>query len=83
MLFAKPTFSTATGVLTNYAQIGTPAFLILHRLPASLPRPGRQPRLANQLVNRVVQKASFQNPDFIGFFAPISKIRAGLLPTGF
>jgi hypothetical protein len=33
------------------------------------------------LVNRVVQKASFRSPEFIGFFAPISEIRAGLLPT--
>jgi hypothetical protein len=32
-------------------------------------------------VNRVVQKASFRSPEFIGFFAPISEIRAGLLPT--
>jgi hypothetical protein len=32
-------------------------------------------------VNRVVQKASFQNPNFIGFFAPISEIRAGPLAT--
>jgi hypothetical protein len=36
---------------------------------------------ANQLVNRAVQKASFHSPEFIGFFAPISEIRAGLLPT--
>jgi hypothetical protein len=39
------------------------------------------PSSANQLVNRVVQKASFRSPEFIGFFAPISEIRAGLLPT--
>jgi hypothetical protein len=30
---------------------------------------------------RVVQKASFRRPEFIGFFAPISEIRAGPLPT--
>jgi len=30
----------------------------------------------------VVQKASFRSPEFIGFFAPISKIRAGPLATG-
>jgi hypothetical protein len=59
-------------------------FVILQRLaPASLPRPGRQPCRANQLVNRVVQKASFRSPVFIGFFAPISEIRAGPLPTVF
>jgi hypothetical protein len=34
------------------------------------------------LMNRVVQKASFRSPEFIGFFAPISKIDAGVLPTG-
>jgi hypothetical protein len=34
-------------------------------------------------VNRVVQKAAFRSPEFIGFFAPISEIRAGPLPTGF
>jgi hypothetical protein len=45
--------------------------------------PGRQPRRVNQLVNRVVQKALFQNLNFIGFFAPISEIGAGLLPTVF
>jgi hypothetical protein len=39
------------------------------------------PGNANHLVNRVVQKASFRSPEFIGFFAPISEIRAGLLPT--
>jgi hypothetical protein len=32
-------------------------------------------------VNRVVQKASFRSPEFIGFFAPIPEIRAGPLPT--
>jgi hypothetical protein len=32
---------------------------------------------------RVVQKASFRSPEFIGFFAPISEIRAGPLPTVF
>jgi hypothetical protein len=31
----------------------------------------------------VVQKASFRSPEFIGFFAPISEIRAGLLPKHF
>jgi hypothetical protein len=31
----------------------------------------------------VVQKASFRSPKFIGFYAPISEIRAGPLPTGF
>jgi hypothetical protein len=44
-----------------------------------LGRPGN----ANQLVTRVVQKASFRSPKFIGFYAPISEIRAGPLPTGF
>jgi len=51
------------------------------RRSAPIPRPIRLPRRANQLVNRVVQKASFRSPDFIGFFAPISEIRDGPLPT--
>ncbi len=38
---------------------------------------------ANQLVNRVVQKASFRSPEFIGFFAPIFTNRAGPLATVF
>jgi hypothetical protein len=50
--------------------------------PASLPRSVGSPGNANQLVNRVVQKASFRNPEFIGFFARISEIRAGPLATG-
>lgn len=49
--------------------------------PASLPCPSRQPRLANQLVNRVVQKPSFCSPEFIGFFAPIFANRDGPLAT--
>ena len=31
---------------------------------------------------RVVQKASFRSPEFIGFFAPISENRGGPLATG-
>jgi hypothetical protein len=55
-------------------------------------RPKREPRCplhtllgslgnANQLVNRVVQKASFRSPEFIGFFSPIFANRAGPLAT--
>ena len=32
-------------------------------------------------MNRVVQKASFRSPEFIGFYAPISEIRNGPLVT--
>ena len=46
-----------------------------------VPRPGRHPHRANQLVNRVVQKASFRSPEFIGSFASIFANRAGPLAT--
>jgi hypothetical protein len=50
--------------------------------PATLPRPVGSPGNANQTANRVVQKAPFRSPEFIGFFASISEIRAGPLATG-
>jgi hypothetical protein len=58
-------------------------FLILHRPAPALPirAPFGSPDNANQLVNRVVQKALFQNPEFIGFFALIFANRAGPLAT--
>ena len=72
-----------TGDYTNYAENESTAFR-----DSTTPRPSVPFRApvgsldnANQLVNRVVQKASFQNPNFIGFFAPISEIRAGPLAT--
>jgi hypothetical protein len=64
---------------------GTPAFPDFTSPSPQRPflAPIGSPSNANQLPNRVVQKASFQNPNFIGFFAPISKIRAGLLAKVF
>jgi hypothetical protein len=65
---------------------GIPAFAgemaIKSPSPASPSAPrSAAPASANQTAKRVVQKASFRSPEFIGFFAPISEIGAGLLPT--
>ena len=62
---------------------GIPAFRDSTTPRPSVPSTPRSaaPSSANQLVNRMVQKAPFRSPEFIGFLAPIFANRAGPLPT--
>jgi len=73
-----------TGDYTNYAENESTAFRDSTTPRPSVPfhAPVGSPGNANHLVNRVVQKASFRSPEFIGFFAPISENRGGPLATG-